>query len=129
MADTVRIDKWLWAVRFYKTRTRAAEACKGGKVKIDGKNVKPSREIKPGEIIEVHHNYIKRTVKVLQAAQNRVAAKLVPELMEDLTPAEEFEKLEMLRKVNSEKRERGAGRPTKKERRMIEKLKGKGRLF
>ena len=129
MADTVRIDKWLWAVRFYKTRTQAADACKGGKVKIEGKNVKPSREIKAGDVIEIHHNYIKRTVKVLQAARNRVAAKLVPELMEELTPAEEFEKLEMLRKVNSEKRERGAGRPTKKERRMIEKLKGKGKLF
>ncbi len=125
MADTVRIDKWLWAVRFYKTRSQAADACKGGKVKIEGKNVKPSREVKAGDIIEVHHNYIKRLVKVLQAAHNRVGAKLVPDLMEDLTPKEEFEKLEMMRQLNVERRDRGAGRPTKKERRMIEKLKGR----
>ena len=125
MPETVRIDKWLWAVRFFKTRTQAAEACKGGKVKIDGKNVKPSRDVKAGDIIEVHHNYIKRLVKVKQAAGNRVAAKLVPELMEDLTPKEEYEKLEMMRQLNAERRDRGTGRPTKKERRMIEKLKGK----
>jgi ribosome-associated heat shock protein Hsp15 len=125
MADTVRIDKWLWAVRFYKTRSQAAEACKGGKVKMDGRNVKPSREIKAGDVVEVHHNYIRRIIKVKQAAHNRVGAKLVPDLMEDLTPVEEFEKLEMMRQLNAEKRDRGAGRPTKKERRMIEKLKGR----
>jgi ribosome-associated heat shock protein Hsp15 len=125
MADTVRIDKWLWAVRFYKTRSQAAEACKGGKVKMDGRNVKPSREIKTGDVVEVHHNYIRRIIKVKQAAHNRVGAKLVPDLMEDLTPVEEFEKLEMMRQLNAEKRDRGAGRPTKKERRMIEKLKGR----
>jgi ribosome-associated heat shock protein Hsp15 len=125
MTDTVRIDKWLWAIRFYKTRTQAADACKGGKVKINGINVKPSREIKKDDIIEIHHNFIKRVVKVKDAAHNRVSAKLVPELMEDLTPAEEFEKQEMMRQLNIEKRDRGAGRPTKKERRMIEKLKRK----
>lgn len=123
MAETVRIDKWLWAVRFYKTRTQAADACKGGKVKIDGVNAKPSREIKAGDVIELHHNYIRRTVKVKVAAKNRVAAKLVPGLMEDMTPAEEFEKLEMMKQLNQEKRDRGTGRPTKKDRRSIEKIK------
>ena len=125
MADTVRIDKWLWAIRLFKTRSQAAEACKGGKVKIDGNKVKPSREIKAGDLIEVQHHYIKRILKVLKPAHNRVAAKLVPELMEEHTPAEEFEKLEMMRQLNMERRDRGSGRPTKKERRMIEKLKGK----
>jgi ribosome-associated heat shock protein Hsp15 len=123
MAETVRIDKWLWAVRFYKTRTQAADACKGGKVKIDGVNAKPSREIKAGDVIELHHNYIRRTVKVKVAAKNRVAAKLVSGLMEDMTPAEEFEKLEMMKQLNQEKRDRGTGRPTKKDRRIIDKIK------
>ncbi len=123
MAEAVRIDKWLWAVRFYKTRTQAADACKGGKVKMNGINMKASREVKVGDVIELHHNYIRRTVKVKVAAKNRVAAKLVPDLMEDLTPAEEFEKLEMIKQLNQEKRDRGTGRPTKKERRTIDKIK------
>jgi ribosome-associated heat shock protein Hsp15 len=123
MSNSVRIDKWLWAVRFYKTRTQAADACKGGKVKIEGVNAKPSREVKAGDVIELHHNYIRRTVKVKVAAKNRVAAKLVPGLMEDLTPAEEFEKLEMMKQLNQERRDRGTGRPTKKDRRIIDKIK------
>ena len=123
MADSIRIDKWLWAVRFYKTRTQAADACKGGKVKMGGVNAKPSREVKVGDIIELHHNYIRRTVKVKVTTKNRVAAKLVPGLMEDLTPPEEFEKLEMMKQLNQEKRQRGTGRPTKKDRRTIEKIK------
>ncbi len=124
MADTIRIDKWLWAVRLFKTRTQASDACKGGKVKMEGVNLKPSREVKAGDVLEVHHNHIKRTVKVKVAAKNRVAAKLVPDLMEDLTPAEEFEKLEMMNKLNQEKRDRGMGRPTKKDRRDIDRMKG-----
>jgi len=124
MADTIRVDKWLWAVRLFKTRTQASDACKGGKVKMDGVNLKPSREVKTGDVLDVHHNHIKRTVKVKVAAKNRVAAKLVPDLMEDLTPAEEFEKLEMMNKLNQEKRDRGMGRPTKKDRRDIDKIKG-----
>ncbi len=123
MDKTVRIDKWLWAVRLYKTRSKAAEACKGGKIKIEGVSVKPSRDIKVGEILDVHVQGIKKSVKVLQATKNRVSAKLVPDLMEDLTPREELEKLEMLQQINYERRERGAGRPTKKERRILEKLK------
>jgi len=125
MADSVRIDKWLWAVRLYKTRTQASDACKGGKVKMDGVNLKPSREVKVGDVLEVNHNHIKRTVKVKLAAKNRVAAKLVPDLMEDLTPAEEFEKLDMMNKLNQEKRDRGMGRPTKKDRRDIDRIKGR----
>ena len=125
MENSIRIDKWLWAVRLYKTRSQAADACKGGKVKIDGVNAKPSREVKVGDIIEIHHNYIRRVVKVKQPAKNRVAAKLVPELMEDLTPATEFEKLKMIKQLNQEKRDRGTGRPTKKDRRTIDKIKNR----
>lgn len=121
--DTMRIDKWLWTVRLYKTRTQASEACKGGKIKIDGQNAKASREVKVDEIIEIQQPNIKRVIKIIKLNKNRVAAKLVPDLIEDLTPAEEYEKLEMLRQFNTEKRDRGIGRPTKKDRRIISKLK------
>ena len=122
--DSVRIDKWLWAVRAFKTRTQASDACRGGKIKIDGNNVKPSREVTTGDIINVQSGIIKKTFKVLKPVRNRVASKFVAELAEDLTPAEEYEKLDMLRQLNSEKRDRGAGRPTKRDRRDINKLKG-----
>ncbi len=121
--DTIRIDKWLWAVRLFKTRSQAAEACKGGKVKIGGQSAKASREVKVDEIIEIQLQHIKRKVKVIKVVKNRVAAKLVPDLLQDLTPTEEYEKLEMMRFLNTEKRDRGIGRPTKKDRRTISKLK------
>ena len=121
--NSVRIDKWLWAVRLFKTRSQATDACRGGKVKMDGHNVKPSREVTVGDEIEVQLGAIKKKVKVLQAVKNRVAAKLVPELAEDLTPPEEQEKLDMLRQLNYERREHGVGRPTKKDRREIDRLK------
>jgi len=119
----VRIDKWLWAVRLFKTRTQAAEACKGGKIRLEGMHVKASREVKEGDIIEIHHGGIVKKVRVKKAAKNRVGAKLVPDLLEDLTPPEELERLEMLRKINYERRDRGSGRPTKRDRRSIGKLK------
>ena len=122
--DSVRIDKWLWAIRAFKTRTQASDACRGGKIKIDGNNVKPSREVTTGDIINVQSGIIKKTFKVLKPVRNRVASKFVAELAEDLTPAEEYEKLDMLRQLNSEKRDRGTGRPTKRDRRDINKLKG-----
>jgi len=121
--NTIRIDKWLWAVRLFKTRSQSSEACKGGKVKIDGQNAKPSREIKVDDVIEIQQKSFTKTVKVLKVQKNRVAAKLVPDLMEDLTPVEEYEKLEMLKQLNTEKRDRGIGRPTKKDRRDILRLK------
>ncbi len=122
---SVRLDKWLWAARLYKTRTQAAEACKGGKVKIAGINAKPSREINEGDEVEVHTQGIVKKIRVKKAAKNRVSAALVPDLMEDLTPEEELEKLQMIRQLNYEKRQRGAGRPTKKERRVLDRLKGR----
>lgn len=121
--DSVRIDKWLWAVRVFKTRTQAADACKGGKVKMEGQNVKPSREVKEGDEIDIQQGIFRKTLKVKVAAKNRVSAKLVPDLAEDLTPHEEYEKLDMLRQLNHERRDRGTGRPTKKDRRDIDKLK------
>ncbi len=121
--DSIRIDKWLWTVRLFKTRSQAAEACKGGKVKISGQNAKPSRMVKVDEIIEIQSHGIKRNVKIIKIMKNRVAAKLVPELLEDMTSSEEYEKLEMIKLLNKEKRDRGTGRPTKKERRIISKLK------
>ncbi len=121
---TIRIDKWLWAVRVFKTRNQSADACRGGKVKVDGQKVKPSKEVKEGDVVEIQQGIFKKKLKILKAAKNRVSAKLVPDLAEDLTPAEEYEKMELLRQLNYEKRNRGAGRPTKKERREIERLKG-----
>ena len=121
--NPVRIDKWLWAVRLFKTRSQATDACRGGKVKIDGHNVKPSREVNIDDVIEIQSSLIKKRIKVLQIIKNRVAAKLVPDLAEDQTPAEEYERLDMQRQLNHERREHGAGRPTKKDRREIDRLK------
>ncbi len=123
MLESVRIDKWLWAVRLYKTRSQAGEACKGGKVKIDGRNIKPSKEVKAGDEIEIQVNLIEKKVLVKQVLKNRVGAKLVEIYMTDLTPREEYDKLKLMREMNAENRQRGSGRPTKKNRRMIEQLK------
>ncbi len=122
MSETVRIDKYLWASRLFKTRTLAGEACRGGKVKIDGKAVKASREVKEGDVITVQLSGITKTIKVLFAATNRVSAKLVDGLLADLTPQEEYERLEMLKEFKTEQRPRGSGRPTKKERRDLDQF-------
>lgn len=121
--EVVRIDKWLWAVRAFKTRSQAADACKGGRVKMDGQNVKASREIKEGEEINVSLTTHTRTLRVKALLKNRVNAKLVDNYMEDLTAPEEYEKEKMKKELNIEYRQRGEGRPTKKERRIIERLK------
>lgn len=119
----IRIDKWLWAVRIYKTRSQAAEACKSGRILIDDQAVKPSRTVRKGQIIQVSVPPMLRTLEVKELLKNRVGAKLVSEYMTDLTPKEEFEKLEMIRQMKTEWRDRGTGRPTKKERRDIDRLK------
>ncbi|MEI7663853.1 MAG: S4 domain-containing protein [Bacteroidota bacterium] len=123
MDQGVRIDKWLWAVRVFKTRSLASEACRSGKVKILDHVVKPSRELKTGEVIAVSVSPITRTLRVVALSGNRVSAKLVPSLMEDLTPEEEYQKLKRKNEPGFEHRERGLGRPTKRERREIEFLK------
>ena len=119
----VRVDKWLWAVRLYKTRTLATEACKAGKVKIAGQPIKASRVLKIGDEIEVHLGSLNKTVKVKELLHNRVGPKLVEQYLIDLTPIEEYERLELIREFNYEKRPRGTGRPTKLDRRQIERLK------
>ena len=121
--NIVRMDKWLWAARLFKTRSLAADAIKGGKVKIDGNPVKPSREVKEGDIIQVQIDQLHKIVEVKTVVKNRVSAKQVPEVYNDLTPKEEYERIEFMRAYKAEWRDRGAGRPTKKERRLIERLK------
>jgi ribosome-associated heat shock protein Hsp15 len=124
METAVRIDKWLWAVRVYKTRSLASEACRLGKVRIDDVQVKASREVKIGDVVVIHIiPQFTRTMKVLDLLSNRVSAKLVPGFAEELTPKEEYEKLKLFNQFNGEKRDRGIGRPTKKHRRDIDKLK------
>ncbi|WP_294453043.1 RNA-binding S4 domain-containing protein [uncultured Bacteroides sp.] len=115
-----RIDKWLWAARIFKTRTIAAEACKKGRVNINGAQAKPSRMIKPGDIINVKKAPITYSFKVLQAIEKRVGAKLVPEIMENVTSPEQYELLEMSKISGFIDRARGTGRPTKKDRRSLD---------
>ncbi|MBR4147589.1 MAG: RNA-binding S4 domain-containing protein [Bacteroidales bacterium] len=123
MEENVRIDKWLWAARLFKTRAIATDAIKGGKVKISDTPVKPSREVKEGDVIQVQIEQLHKVVQVKTVIKNRVPAKMVPEVYTDLTPQEEYERIEFMHAYKGEYRDRGAGRPTKKERRMIEKIK------
>ena len=117
-----RIDKWLWASRIFKTRTIAAEACKKGRVFINGTQVKPSRMIKPGEVIQVKKPPVTYSFKVLQAIEKRIGAKLVPEILENVTTPEQYELLEMSKISGFVDRARGPGRPTKKDRRSMEEF-------
>ena len=120
MAEQARIDKWLWAVRIYKTRSIAAEACKKGHVSIGERTAKPAHNVRVGDIVNVKKAPVTYSFKVLKCAENRVGAKLVPELMENVTPAEQYEALEMSRISGFVDRARGTGRPTKKERRSMD---------
>jgi ribosome-associated heat shock protein Hsp15 len=120
---TLRIDKWLWEVRLFKSRSLATDACKAGKVKMDGSNVKASKEIKEGDVIVVSLNPLFKTVRVKQFPKSRVSAKLVPDFMEDLTLQSEYDRVKLIGETNSEYRDRGIGRPTKKQRRVIDQLK------
>lgn len=115
-----RLDKWLWAARVFKTRSIAADACKNGRVTIGGVKQKASKMIKEGDIIEVRKPPITYSFKVLKAIQNRVGAKLVPEVLENVTTKEQLELLEMNRIGGFIGRARGTGRPTKKERRELD---------
>ena len=120
-----RIDKWLWCVRLFKTRSMATEACRAGKVKMNGVPVKPSHDAKPGQVYDISINQLHKTVEVKAFPSSRVAAKLVSDYLVDLTPEEEYERIQMVRQYGFEKRDRGAGRPTKRERRDIEEFKCK----
>ena len=129
MAEQARIDKWLWAVRIYKTRSIAAEACKKGHVSIGERTAKPAHNIRVGDVVNVKKAPITYSFKVLKCAENRVGAKLVPELMENVTPQEQYEILEMSRMSGFVDRARGTGRPTKKERRDLDQFVEEGYDF
>jgi ribosome-associated heat shock protein Hsp15 len=117
-----RIDKWLWAVRLYKTRSLAATACRNGQVLVNEAKVKPAREVHPGEIVKARTGEIQRTLKVIAAPPSRVGAKLVPEFAEDLTPPSEFEKQRERTPPPQFQWSKGLGRPTKKARRLWEQF-------
>ena len=115
MAAEVRIDKWLWAMRVFKTRTMATDAVKKGRVTMGGNVVKPSRTVKAGDIIDVKKPPITYTFKVLQISNNRLGAKLVPDYLENLTPQSQYDLLEMTMISGFVDRRKGLGRPTKRE--------------
>lgn len=120
MAETARIDKWLWATRIFKTRSIASDACKNGRVTIGGVNMKPSRSVKVGDVVSVKKPPITYSFKVLKTIEQRVGAKLLPEIYENVTDPKQYELLEMSRISGFVDRARGTGRPTKKERRALD---------
>jgi ribosome-associated heat shock protein Hsp15 len=120
MKTEVRIDKWLWAVRLFKTRTLAADACKKGKVIIQNVQVKPSRNVKVGDVVSIKRNPFLFSFKVLALSENRMNAKLVQDFLLNVTTADQLELIEMAKLAGNMGRDRGAGRPTKKERRDLE---------
>jgi len=125
MSSGIRIDKYLWAVRLFKTRSLATDAIRAGKVKMNDMPLKPSHEISVGEVYDLNIEQMHRTVQVKELLANRVGAKLVENYLADLTPPEEYERIQMARQYSFEKRDRGSGRPTKRDRREIEEFKYK----
>lgn len=125
--DTIRLDKWLWAVRVYKTRTDAADACRGSAVRVNRKLAKPSAKIRIGDTVVARTRALTRTLQVLDLTEKRVSAALVPSFLDDQTPESEYEAAREKRnnaRLFSYKDNKGQGRPTKKDRRDIEKLIG-----
>lgn len=118
----IRVDKFLWAMRIYKTRSIATDACKCGRVKMNGVEVKPSRMFHVGDVFTIRKGPITYTYRILQLWSNRLAAKMVPYYIEDITPPEQLELLELARYAAQSGRDRGTGRPTKKDRREIEQF-------
>jgi len=126
MSEKTRVDKWLWAIRFFKTRSLATDACSGGKVKVNGINAKASQLIKAGDMVHCKKEHINYELKVVSIIEKRVGAPIAVTCYENLTPPEELNKFEnwFTGKSKNEIREKGAGRPTKKERREIDDFKG-----
>ena len=122
MMNEVRIDKYLWAIRVYKTRSEATDACNGGKVRLNGTDPKPSKPVKPRDVIVVRKGAVTYTYKVLELIDKRQGARLVPQYAENLTPQEELDKLHAPVETFFLKRDRGTGRPTKKDRRQMDDL-------
>lgn len=122
-SDEIRIDKYLWAVRLYKTRTLASDACRSGRVKLKGVAVKAGHVCRVGNIYEISIEQLHRVVQVKALPSNRVGAKLVDQYLTDLTPEAEYQRIQMTREYGFEYRDRGTGRPTKRDRREIERFK------
>ena len=120
--NEARVDKWLWAARIFKTRSMAAAACKKGQVSMNGAQLKPSRTVKVGDIISVRKPPVTYSFKIKQAIEKRVGAKLIPDILENVTTPEQYELLEMNRISGFVNRAKGTGRPTKKERRDLEEF-------
>lgn len=120
--NEVRIDKYLWSIRVFKTRSEATDACKGGKVRVNGDDIKPSKDVKVGDVITVRKGAVSYTYKVLELIDKRQGPKLVSQYAENLTPEEELAKLKAPVETFFLKRDRGAGRPTKKDRRQMDAL-------
>ena len=121
-AEDTRIDKYLWAIRVFKTRNEATQACKGGKIRLNGGDVKPSKAVKPGDVIAARKGAVTFTYRVLALSDKRMGAKLVPDFAENITPQAELDKLRHPVETFFLKRDPGAGRPTKKDRRQMETL-------
>ena len=124
MPNEARIDKWLWSARIFKTRTIAADACKNGRVAVNGVNVKPSRTVKADDIISVRKPPVTFSFRLLKPIEQRVGAKLLPEVYENVTPQDQYDLLEMNRISGFVDRARGTGRPTKKDRRQMDAFVG-----
>ena len=122
--DEVRIDKYLWAIRVYKTRSEATDACKGGKIRLNGADVKPSKMIRRGEVLTARKGAVTYTFRVIELVEKRQGAALVPGFAENLTPADELAKLRAPVETFFLRRDRGTGRPTKKDRRQMDSLWG-----
>lgn len=120
MQNEARIDKWLWSARIFKTRSLASDACRNGRVTIMGVSVKPSHMVKAGETVSVRKPPITYTFRILKPIEQRVGAKFLPEIYENITPADQYELLEMTKISGFVNRARGTGRPTKKERRSLD---------
>jgi len=122
MDKEVRMDKWLWAVRIFKTRSKATEACKKGLVALGNLPVKPSHAVKPGQVVEVRKSHVIRTYKVLDVTEKRMSASLAAGFVEDITPPEQLEIMEIQKRLSWFNRKKGTGRPTKKKRRDLDRL-------
>lgn len=120
--DKLRIDKYLWAIRMFKTRTLAADACKAGRVKLEGNNIKPSHEMRLGEVYQISKGIERKVIKVTGLLENRVDAKTAVNFYDDITPAEQTQAFRSMFNAPMLKRDRGAGRPTKRDRREIDDL-------
>jgi ribosome-associated heat shock protein Hsp15 len=121
--EKLRIDKYLWAIRVFKTRTLASDACKAGRVKLDNQNIKPSHEVKVGEIYQVSKGIDRKVLKVTGLLEKRVEAKIAVDFYQDITPVEQTLAFKSMFQAPILKRDRGAGRPTKRDRREIDELK------